>query len=303
MNNAKEAKSSVGLGEPISVGRPGYAEGGPLKIVAGIDPHEPFDAVMGTIRALAPHGASVHLVHAFDPKPQHNAAERGEQAELTLSGARAALEASGLGAAWIQRTSDPAKALMDVAEAEHADLIAIGSPSPGGGRVARQLLAKSPVSLLIARTVPKQTQGLRAVLATDHSPFIKEGIRRLLRMNPAGLKEIVVLTANQVVGGAAAMMVQGLPGLAEDAERWIAEKITEENAKVCETLAPLGAVCRPEVREGYPNEMIEAAMRDSDSDLLIIGAPEHGLLERLAFGSVSGEEVLRAPYSVLALRP
>lgn len=293
--------TSGAIGEPISSGRRTEPHRS-LKVVAGIDPHQPFDAVMHTLRSLSPNGMDVHLVHGFNPEPKHNARERGRTAELTLTGARAALEASGLGAAWIQRTADPAEALIDVAEAEGADLIAIGSPIAKGGRVARALLKRSPVSILVARRAPPQ-EGIRVVLATDHSPFMNSCIRRLLAMNPGGIREIVVLTANEVSAGAVAMLVHGLPDLSEKAEHWISEKLMEENQRVCELLAPLGAECRAEVREGTTSTAISKSMSETESDLLLIGAPEHCLLEKLAYGSASEDQFLNAPYSVLALRP
>lgn len=274
-----------------------------IKVVVGIDPQQPFDVLMQTLQAFSPRSVSIHLVHAFDPEPIGNASARGQRAEQTLSGVRAALETSGLGAAWIERTSDPVEALIDVATAENADLIAIGPPCQSGGHVADRLLKRSPVSILVARTVPRKPEEVKAVLATDHSKFTNECIQRLLRMNPEGIREMVVLTANQVVGTAAAMAVHGLPDLADKAEEWISEKLTQENQHVCDLLVPLGAVCRPVVRKGYANEAIAQTMADSEADLLILGAHQHSVLQRFAFGSVSAEEVLHAPYSVLALRP
>jgi len=144
---------------------------------------------------------------------------------------------------------------------------------------------------------------LSVVIATDHSQFMTDALAELCRMQPTGLKNVIVLTANAVVGSATTMLVHGLPELGEKAERWISEKVGEENQNVCQSIASLGASCTAEVREGYPNAVIGQAMAEHCADLLILGAPPHSSFERFAFGSVSAEEVLNAPYSVLALRP
>lgn len=302
--NSTSSPSLVGAGEPVSAGRhTPRSSGQPIKIVVGIDPYEPSDVLIQTLRAFTSRDVELHLVHGFCPEPIESAAERGNDSRKTLASVRTALETSGLGAAWIERTDDPVQALLDVAEAENADIIAIGSPRHGGHGVARGLLDRSPISLLVARSAPHRPDSLSAVLATDHSDYMKDAVAELCRMNPDGFREIVVLTANELPGGAAAMMVHGLPALASRAEDWISEKLTEENQKVCESLASLGAICTPIARKGFPNEVIASAMKGLDTDLLILGAPHHGRFERFAFGSVSADEILNARYSVLALRP
>jgi nucleotide-binding universal stress UspA family protein len=258
----------------------------------GVDPQQPVEAVVRVLRMLAPQGLEAHLVYVLPP--------RSDKADLAE--ARAVLEIEGLGGTWIRRSGDPAQALIATAEDQGADLIAIGAPAQGRGHVAKALLSHSPVSLLIAKAPPKRPEGLVAVLATDHSDYMDACIDRFVGLRPGGLKEIVVLTANEVVVGTAALLVQGLGQFAEKAEQWMAEKIEEENRRIAQRFVSFCPCTVAVARNGEPNEVFHRVLREYDADLLIMGARRHCTLERLLFGSLSFDEVVDGEHSVLALR-
>jgi len=76
----------------------------------------------------------------------------------------------------------------------------------------------------------------------------------------------------------------------------------ERNEQVCERLRALGAQCESRVEEAHPNEAIQNAMKETEADLLILGAQGHGFWDRLAIGSISFHQAIAEPHSVLLLR-
>jgi nucleotide-binding universal stress UspA family protein len=71
---------------------------------------------------------------------------------------------------------------------------------------------------------------------------------------------------------------------------------------VCERLRPLNAACESVVVEGLPIPAIREAMRETESQLLILGAKGHSLLERLSLGSVSYHFAIGEAVNLLILR-
>lgn len=282
---------SGATGEPVSVGRSdSYSTPRRLRVVVGVDPDESTVPVIETLRMLGGHGPELHLVHVL-------------KGDYKVGKARVELETAGLGGTWITRGSDPAWGLIEAARNQSADLIAIGAPISGEGRVAKALLTNSPVSLLIAKEPPKHPDGLIALLATDHTDYMSACIDRLLLLRLSGIRELVVFTANEVVGGTAAMLVNGLPQLAGKAETWVTERIQQENAQIAARFAPYCGSVTAAAKPGVPKDVIEEALAHYNADLLILGAEPRCFLDRLLFGSVTFDEVVSGRRSVLALRP
>jgi nucleotide-binding universal stress UspA family protein len=95
--------------------------------------------------------AGVHVVSAYREPEERTAAL------VALGAAEAELKARGLEARCHARQGDPASALADVAEAESADLIIVGSKGMTGpawlfGSVPGSVSRRSPCSVMIVRT-------------------------------------------------------------------------------------------------------------------------------------------------------
>jgi len=273
----------------------GYAQP-PLKVVVGVDPSQPNDAVLEMLKALAPGRLHIHLVHAFDPTSSADGDFSLRRSQWTLSQARNALEIGGYGAAWIQPSDDPVDTLIHFAAVERADLIAIGTPRMGRGKVAKGLIERSPYNLLVSKSPPKNAKGLSAVLATDQSIYMIGCIARLAKVWPHGIQQLTVLTANE---SRTAWLSQG----ANKSVRQTTQDLLESNRRICEALAPLGVTCRAEVREGYRNAVLYEVMSENQADLLIMGGPNREDPAPLALQSISAELAIHSPYSVLILRP
>jgi nucleotide-binding universal stress UspA family protein len=199
--------------------------------------------------------------------------------------------------------------LIQLAAEEGADLIAVGSSRKGElgslflGSVSRSVLTGSPVSVLVAKHRPYHSDGLVAVFATDHSDYSKRCVDELIRIAPSGIRRIVVLTANELDATKVGTLVHGLPELANEAERWITDRLRLENGRICERLTAICPVCEVAVKEMPVEEAIRSTMKEHGADLLILGAQGHGFFERLMLGSVSFRQAVAEEYSVLILRP
>jgi nucleotide-binding universal stress UspA family protein len=234
----------------------------------------------------------------------------------------------------VRRENSITEGLLSYATEANTDLIAVDGPHSGllasflTGSVARSLVCDShPTSLLLAKkpalshrtptpkvpattarvecdSAPLSTKGLRAVLATDHSAYADRCVDELLRLAPGGISHLTVLTAYPEVELEAIGTV--LPDLTIEPQSVICKMLWERNEEVLHRLEPLlksdDATSESRV-VGLPvNDAIAQSMKETNADLLILGARGHGFLERLSLGSVALHHAMAAPYSLLILR-
>jgi nucleotide-binding universal stress UspA family protein len=197
--------------------------------------------------------------------------------------------------------------LLEHADETKTDLIVCGGPHHSAigalflGSVARGLTISATCSLLIAKGKSVPTRPLKAVLATDHSPYMERAIKKLLELAPQGIEEITVVSAyNEAQVQALATYTTDLPHGWADMVR---KTLQEKNEAVCEMLKPLGATCHAQFVDATVREAIAQTMQETGADILIMGAQGHGFVDRLTLGSTSFHEVMASPYSVLLLRP
>jgi nucleotide-binding universal stress UspA family protein len=117
-------------------------------------------------------GAKVHLVSAYEPVSEGRLREERQQVpgdlqwmvnpredvNNTLAGAAQGLQDAGVEVETHAREGDPADAILDVAEEEHADLIVVGNKGMTGakrfllGSVPNKVSHHAPCSVMIIRT-------------------------------------------------------------------------------------------------------------------------------------------------------
>lgn len=203
---------------------------------------------------------------------------------------------------------DPASVLVQLGEDHHADLIAVGSERKGFfgslffGSVTKGLLISAKQSLLVAKKRDTGSGPIRAVFATDHSPYANRCAEELLRLAPRGISELVIVSA--VIDHLPAALLQPEEDYVDldDAIRSWETLVERENQELALKLAPLATTVTHQVRRGHANDVIRETMADTGSDLLILGAQGHGFLERLRIGSVSFHQVVSEECSTLVLR-
>lgn len=203
------------------------------------------------------------------------------------------------------RRGHVANEIMEESRHEAADMIAVGSGTTAVeamllGSVSRKLLTSCPLSLLIAKERPLGPGPLRAVLATDHSPYSKRCIEAFIKMMPRGFGELTLVTAypKQVVK----VMQTVIEHFRADVDSWVEKNLEQENQRTAEQLQSLHCIIKTKVVSGPADEAIQAAAIEADADLIILGAQGHGFLDRLLTGSVSHRVAMATDRHVLILR-
>lgn len=209
---------------------------------------------------------------------------------------------------------NPTSSLMEHADASHTDLLAINAAHQGPilafltGSVAWGLVSGAKQSVLLARENPRGKEDterpVRAVLATDHSPYMDRCIEQFLRFRPHGLEHLTILTAypednlNE--------LKDYMPDLSISPAEAVRRDLEERNRTLVRRLNDVFNPFQVKITSQVSGESVDCAIQNAmertGSELLIVGAHGHSLLERLTLGSVSFRQAMTSPYSVLVLR-
>lgn len=199
----------------------------------------------------------------------------------------------------------PAAQLMEFGDTFHADLIAAATTHRGfgafiTGSICRALTIAAKQSVLVAKGPVEKEGPIRAVFATDHSAYANRCLKTLLSLSPCGLSEVTVLSVMEPITCApfSVEATEALDEINQHEERSIEVK----TKSVCSQFEMFGATANSQVVVGETNTVISDFMRETESDLLIIGAQGHGFIERLAAGSVAVHQVIGEQYPVLIVR-
>lgn len=175
------------------------------------------------------------------------------------------------------------------------------------GSVSRKLVISAPASLCVAKRDVDPHRPLRAVLATDHSPYMARCVDQLLAWSPRGIGEILIVSAvpRALFGPefATAYPVAGMGTGGDALGAWSEDSLRKLNAGLQDRLSGLGCKVRARVVGAGPSEAIAAAVSETRADIVIVGAQGHGFMERVVMGSVSMNEVVGTEHNVLVLRP
>ncbi len=294
-----------------------------MKIVVGVDTSGAYQNALDWIVALGFSSPEVHLVSVVEPVrpplvgvlapfPEEVFFEaqrtQRELAEKALQEAQTRAQGAGLSPITHLREGHASTEVPRSADEIGADLIALGASQKTSlqaffvGSVVRSALTNAKQSLLIAHTAPPADNAIRAVLATDHSPYNKECIAHLVEFAPAHLQRIAITTAYELDEETLRIILKGVPAIQQGESDWVVEQLHEKNRQICQTLQPLGASCESVVVEGPIIPSIRTAMEETESHLLIVGAKGHSLLERLSLGSISYHFATAEQYNLLILR-
>jgi nucleotide-binding universal stress UspA family protein len=292
-----------------------------MKAVMGVEPEGVPESALDLLAALQLEDLELTLVYACEP-PVFNGGFgasfgviQAEAAEAVQKHAHSQLDAfsqraaeKGIRTESVLTYDAPAHALEATAERISADLVVAhgahgNSPhAPVLGSVRRALLNSSHRSMLFAKAGPRRASGLRAVYATDHSPYAERCLARLLALRPKGIEELDVLTVYEPIETgppAAHVSLENYEHLVRSAVAHHVHTLTEG---VAARLRSAGYRSNALVRVGEPNLRIRQVMEETGADLLLLGAQGHGFLERLFVGSISHHQALHEPYPVLLLR-
>jgi len=202
----------------------------------------------------------------------------------------------------------PADALTRVAAEQSADLVAVcgqvrsmWSPSFLGS-VSRGLAIGCRSSLLVAKGTIEEGRRLRVVLATDHSLYSERWIERFLAMQPAGIAEVLVVTAYKMDENERAVLQRNVAAIGGEVDRWIEDHLQAKSQALVDRLTAAGYTASYRVVKGETNDVIRRGMQDFQADMLVLGSQGHGFMDRIMIGSVSLHQVVAEPYPVLVVR-
>lgn len=206
--------------------------------------------------------------------------------------------------------------LLEHAESEKVDLIAVGSRGNGAiksfvlGSVARRLLTQAQSSVLVAHPYAGHTVGdslrqlgqlgkARVVVGADGSDGAHAAEKWLAAEGPGSFDMVCSACAEPLsVVPAGVDPAAFLPYYEYDRER--ARAVVKHSQ---EHLAGLGSEMCAHTDVGRPAEFLIETAKAKSADLIVVGATRHGILERFLIGSVSYEVAVQAPCSVLVVRP
>lgn len=292
-------------------------------VVVGVDGSRAGKAAVGFARCLGLRASRFVLVNVVEsPMPDGSyppanyapplaswVREREEQGRMALVRASETFAASAR-LTQHQERGFPAEVLMRVASENRADLIVVGHHRQDAfeacvlGSTPRELIRKFHHHLLIVRGHPPVADEMVAVFATDESPAARKCLDELIRLGPAGLKKIYVLTVNEIDAGSAAMLVRGLPHLRKKAEEWVERGMRDEADAQCAKLRAAGFAAEPLIVEGTDVALaITKAANSVKASLAIVASEPHGFWDRLMNGSVTEELLRRDRRSLFVLRP
>lgn len=202
----------------------------------------------------------------------------------------------------------PADSLLTYSDDVNADLVAVGSERKDAfnafffGSSTRLLLNTSKHSVLVGKGPILADGPISVVIGADHSDYGQRAIGKFLSFGAKGIAKVTVVTATPLTASVVADMVNGIPVLVPADQDWSHTHVHGLNSELCDRIKALGIEADEHVVEAHPTSALGDAMKETGSDLLVLGGQGHGFLERLFIGSVSYHMAVADPYPVLVMR-
>jgi nucleotide-binding universal stress UspA family protein len=231
--------------------------------------------------------------------------EGEDQSDSVLAAARMALAGSRAQVAVDVRHGHPAEAILQAAEEQPPDLIALGARGVNPvarfflGSVAERVAQYAPCPVLVARPVEGELK--RVILGIDESPGAACAADWLKRAPlPPGC-EVYAVTSLPFYRADTTAAAQ-IPGLVADVhaaqrrEKAAAETLLEE---VATAFREAGKQAVPEFRQQHPAAGLIEAAEAHQAGLIVVGRRGLSRIERFTMGSVSTQVLRHAACSVL----
>jgi nucleotide-binding universal stress UspA family protein len=141
---------------------------------------------------------------------------------------------------------------------------------------------------------PDAHEARRILLCYDDSPESRRALARAADIASAGATEVTVVSVVESLYPMRPYARETDPA-EEELHRRLLDDATRTLARDGITAATLEPV-------GQTAEAIVDAARETRADLIVVGTRHRRLIERLLFGSVSGQLVVEAPCDLLVVR-
>ncbi|MFN7173055.1 MAG: universal stress protein [Fimbriimonadaceae bacterium] len=210
----------------------------------------------------------------------------------------------------------PGPELQDYAEQIGASLIALGSRGLSAvesfllGSVSRRLLNHAHCDVLVARPLKPKTLDetlevlqaqpkLNVLIGVDGSEGSQKAVDWLAQNGKGAFRQVVAACV-----GAVYSVVPGLdPSEYPEMFEANAKEMERIAAAALEQVGETGEQAFPDTTQGRVVETLMDVAEKTGTDLIVLGASRHGVLQRFFIGSVSFEVANGAPCSVYIKRP
>jgi nucleotide-binding universal stress UspA family protein len=254
------------------------------------------DALALALRLRDPDDGELTLACAVVERPwRHTEATVSDEIALMLAGARAKVPAGIRVKLRVPAAGSPARALTELAEHEHAELLVVGSSRRSAAhqiwleRTAGRLLQGAPCAVAVA------PPGLRESGSFRHVGVAYDG-------SAEAAKALSIGFAIAQRDGSAVTLYTALDNLLdrpEEATRKLRRELQERLDRAADS-APDGVNPGTVLLHGATGEVIAEAC-DGVVDLLVVGSRGYGPIQRALLGSVSEELIARARHPVLVI--
>jgi nucleotide-binding universal stress UspA family protein len=285
-------------------------------IIVGFDGTDRAEDALVLARVLAAGKGSILLAHCVGSgtpmAPGWQAYENAlrEDSEQMLSSAAAMASAEGDYPNLETRvvaSSSPARGLHELAEAERADLVVVGSSHRG--RLGRLLIGSVPERLLNGAScaVAVAARGFRerpdpsvhtVAVGMDGSPESRHALHfaRILAASVGAMLHVLAVLEPEIVFGYTGAAVAYDRGELADSQR---DFLTKEVAQAVDG-SPAALKAKGEVLSGNAAAAL-ANRAEQGIDLLVMGSRGYGPVRKVLLGSVSAQLARDAPCSLLVV--
>jgi nucleotide-binding universal stress UspA family protein len=248
----------------------------------------------------------------------HATVHSGRAGECSVEGQLtqlvSALRREGIDAGAVLRAEPPARAIVGVARAEHADLIVMASHQRHGfnrwlhGSVTEEVLQNTSTPLLVvpSQAVPSSQRTQRVLVPLDGSPAGEAALDYLSGWSPVRPLELVLLRVapipQMIIGWDPALVVPPLDANEIEAEVRQAQAYLARRAKFL-SVERLPVRCQViQATEPVATVIRDVAQREQ-VDAIALGTHGKGGMARLVLGSVSEDVLEHSPVPVLLVHP
>ena len=284
-----------------------------MRLLIGVDEDKRYEPALRLLKRLDFDTQEWHVAHVR-PNPDPNLAPM----ILDMEDAKSLMEEDGMetlqnagkatgGKVHLLKGAS-APQLLRFAEDLQADIVGLGSSGHSVlgatllGSVGRAFAIGSPCSFMVGRGQVEGSGPVRVVFATDHSDYARRALSDFLAMKPRGVSEIRVMTAYEMLETSEMVHYLELVEVAAREGRTLREHLTVLGEEAAASIRQAGIEASSVLQPGSVGDAIDATMKESNADLVVLGAQGHGFLERLLIGSVALNQVVAGRYSTLVLR-
>lgn len=280
-----------------------------MKILIDVDQRHEYCASLAIISRLNLPETELVLLHTEQrvlvPDTQPYLSEFSSSATpdfLNHEGVGLLLEASGNACSYglrgetLLEEGNSADQLIRLASELDIDIVATGTH----GINVEALFTQSPTSFMVSPDKTITPGPLRCLFATDHSAYSSLVFEKFIGWNPRGIEEVTVFTA---MAPTDRLLAASLHRHGFEEESQAARSAYRQSLELVQRLSDRGFEASARIWTGHVPHAIDVAMKESQADLLVIGAQGHGFIDRLFAGSVAGAVLSHASYPVLVIRP